>query len=565
MNTRWKFAAAVLGAMTGIAACAAGESSGKTGGTTMGTGGAQSSSTQTTTSSSSRTRRAPARPLRARAARAGAARASAVRAASAAPGFGGSGFGGAGGGSVMCGATEPLCGNGMVDTGEDCDGTNFGGKTCATVGPFGGGTLACNVCCHLIVSGCTPAENCTNGFDDNGDGLTDCMDPTCFGKPGCIDSCMPTFPGTLSDNYGDTTGRPHTHNASCSSSSPGGEYILQFTAPASGSLALDFQNWSFGANFSVSIRTTCADDSSEIACSSTPDPNTGDILLGAPVTAGQTYFLMVQGMTANDYGQFDLVVKQPPPEVFCKNLKDDDLNGYTDCDDPNCQAKPACVPGKNPTGSACTVNTDCSASANNPVCLDTLGFPGGYCSQWCSAANPCPSGDVCYTAFALSKDGVCLQGCTQASDCNTAAGYTCVAVGGGASACMLAETACNDYIDNNFNNLIDCQDPECQPQPDCTPGAGVVGSPCTLNNQCAASATANNPICLDQTNNMFPGGYCSHWCDPSVANDCGPLAICVPESQGTGNVCMSVCLTNAQCRPGYTCQNMGFSQKICHF
>ncbi len=33
----------------------------------------------------------------------------------------------------------------------------------------------------------TPAkkELCSNGLDDNGDGKTDCLDPTCFSNPGC--------------------------------------------------------------------------------------------------------------------------------------------------------------------------------------------------------------------------------------------------------------------------------------------------------------------------------------------------------------------------------------------
>ena len=48
-----------------------------------------------------------------------------------------------------------------------------------------------------------------------------------------------------------------------------------------------------------------------------------------------------------------------------------------------------------------------------------------------------------------------------------------------------------------------------------------------------------------------------------VANDCGAFAICVPQGPNSGNVCMSVCLTNAQCRPGYSCNNAGYSQKIC--
>ena len=46
----------------------------------------------------------------------------------------------------------PLCGNGTIDPGEDCDGANLGGATCASLG-FMWGTLACNPGC--MYTGCS--------------------------------------------------------------------------------------------------------------------------------------------------------------------------------------------------------------------------------------------------------------------------------------------------------------------------------------------------------------------------------------------------------------------------
>jgi len=50
-----------------------------------------------------------------------------------------------------------LCGNGKVDPGEygeQCDGTNFNGKTCATFG-YAKGKLSCKAdCSAIIVYGC---------------------------------------------------------------------------------------------------------------------------------------------------------------------------------------------------------------------------------------------------------------------------------------------------------------------------------------------------------------------------------------------------------------------------
>ncbi len=52
------------------------------------------------------------------------------------------------------------CGNGVKDGIEACDGTDLGGKTCASFG-FDGGTLACTTSCGFDISAC--AGICGNG------------------------------------------------------------------------------------------------------------------------------------------------------------------------------------------------------------------------------------------------------------------------------------------------------------------------------------------------------------------------------------------------------------------
>jgi hypothetical protein len=54
----------------------------------------------------------------------------------------------------------PVCGNGIVETGESCDGTNLSGQTCVGLG-FAGGTLACSGSCSFDTSGCTTGQTTT--------------------------------------------------------------------------------------------------------------------------------------------------------------------------------------------------------------------------------------------------------------------------------------------------------------------------------------------------------------------------------------------------------------------
>lgn len=50
-------------------------------------------------------------------------------------------------------STDSLCGNGKIDAGEVCDGSNFSGLSCSSYG-YNSGTLACSSCINIIISGC---------------------------------------------------------------------------------------------------------------------------------------------------------------------------------------------------------------------------------------------------------------------------------------------------------------------------------------------------------------------------------------------------------------------------
>lgn len=60
------------------------------------------------------------------------------------------------------------CGNEIVDTGEDCDGSNLNGQSCVSLGYAGSG-LACDANCAFDVSSCDPVATCSNGAVDPGE------------------------------------------------------------------------------------------------------------------------------------------------------------------------------------------------------------------------------------------------------------------------------------------------------------------------------------------------------------------------------------------------------------
>ena len=83
----------------------------------------------------------------------------------------------------VVGCDQYMCGDGIVDPGEECDGSDLGGATCDSIG-FTTGALACGSNCKLDVAACCndfcPAAN-TSACD--GDTVRNCvMEPTgCLG------------------------------------------------------------------------------------------------------------------------------------------------------------------------------------------------------------------------------------------------------------------------------------------------------------------------------------------------------------------------------------------------
>ena len=70
---------------------------------------------------------------------------------------------------VIITGTVPGCGDGVIQSGEECDGSNLNGKSCSTQG-FSGGTLSCNSNCTFNTSQCTTAPPPSGGGGGGGGG-----------------------------------------------------------------------------------------------------------------------------------------------------------------------------------------------------------------------------------------------------------------------------------------------------------------------------------------------------------------------------------------------------------
>lgn len=193
------------------------------------------------------------------------------------------------------GATGDVCGDGWIDPGEECDPGLPSAESCTPRG-FDGGFLTCGTDCRFGTQSCTGTESCFDGRDNDGDQLVDCADSACSAI--CGDACQ--APPTLTENSstsGTTGGHAAVLAASCSAAAPSGsEVAYQVTATQDGKLDIRLNS---EQSLNLSVRSSCSDAQSELACG-------GRTRLTLDAEAGETYFILVDGATDADTGQYSL-------------------------------------------------------------------------------------------------------------------------------------------------------------------------------------------------------------------------------------------------------------------
>ena len=162
------------------------------------------------------------------------------------------------------------------------------------------------------------------------------------------------------------------------------------------------------------------------------------------------------GLCAELASKFCEVCGGGPVEI-CDNGADDDGDGLVDCEDPDCIGDAAC--GCGPDGTPCDDGDPCTFG---DVCV------GGECV---GLPVDCDDGDPCTEDFC--DGGECVN--VPIPDCGT-------------------QEICDNGIDDDGDELVDCEDPDCANAPGCG-GSGLCGDP-GAGDCCTANGT---PFCDDET------------------------------------------------------------------
>jgi cysteine-rich repeat protein len=221
-----------------------------------------------------------------------------------------------------------ICGDGVVGPREFCDGAELNNADCYIFG-YSGGVLRCDSSCAYDFSRCTGTELCFNGSDDDGDRAIDCADSDCSASCAatCASATLVLDPGHANGN---TSGHASEVASSClpPGASSGSEVVFRVKPAVTGVLEATVN--SVGADFTLSIRKDCADESSELVCRNLGAGAGASETVRAAVTRGQDVFLVVDGADAGQDGLFVLDLASRP--IACG---DGHLDPGEGCDDHN--------------------------------------------------------------------------------------------------------------------------------------------------------------------------------------------------------------------------------------
>jgi len=262
------------------------------------------------------------------------------------------------------GDAAPSCGNGYIEMGEECDGENIAGRTCADLG-FASGTISCRADCLL------DRYNCEDGCGNNRiEGLEEC-----------------------DDGLGNSDTAPNACRTDCSSSRCG-DNVADTGEICDG---VDLMNVSCESLGFDSGTATCDTDCGGIdasGCEYVSDCGDGVLDAFDEVCDGNE----LSGETCLSQGYLS-----------------GDLACLADCSDYDTGG---CL---RPMGEPCTTDQHCEGGLCHSEAVN--GYPGGMCSEVCHPpADDCTDG-ICVEMY--GTENFCMPPCTTSQDCRP--GYGCFA------------------------------------------------------------------------------------------------------------------------------------------
>ena len=277
-------------------------------------------------------------------------------------------------------------------------------------------------------SGDNCEAECSDGADNDSDGLTDCDDPQCEG----LDSCARGSGGSAGAVVGTLYGIPYETDCDDQRDNDSDQLV------------------------------DCADpDCDDVCASSGGTGGTGGYpasggLYGIPYSGGSGgYVGGTGGYVMGTGGAYGI------PYELCYDGADNDSDGLVDCEDPSCFTYPTCVPvgGAGGEGGGPVANPG-GAGGTGGYVIGTGGAYGIPYELWCNNGT-----DDDFDGRADCADPDCYddEACWAAGG---QGGMYGIPWGGAAGSGAQVEI-CDDGVDNDDDELVDCLDDDCSLSMEC--------------------------------------------------------------------------------------------------
>ncbi|MEC9465796.1 MAG: LNR domain-containing protein [Myxococcota bacterium] len=415
--------------------------------------------------------------------------------------------------STVATGKNAVCGDGVAQSGEICDGTDFGfsDKTCASFG-FSGGDLLCNGTCDGFDTSYCVSSSCGNGTAEQGE-LCDGQDlqgESCEsrGFDGGILSCSSDCLSLIEDGcFGEDTSTTDPNPVCGNGVTESGETCDGPDLAGASCQSLGFDSGILGcasdcASYDVSSCTT--DTTSPAVCGDgiiEADEQCDGSNLGDSSCSSLGYSGGI--LTCNGSCRFDTSGCTEDPGCDCPASFIGDGFCDSDCNTAEC----------NFDGGDCDEPADCAVGCTSTMLGD------GTCDDACNVVScsydygDCSSTEVCSDLCAgWASDGYCDLSCNT-DPCAWDGGDCC------ASTCIDGTYTCGGSAGTNFS----CEDPDaCESTGTCESCSGLCGidSPANgLTCSCAVGCELNGTCCLDYAS-LCPSDEPGPDPDPGTGDGC---------------------------------------------
>jgi uncharacterized repeat protein (TIGR01451 family) len=367
----------------------------------------------------------------------------------------------------------PDCQDGCLD--QDQDGWGLpGGAEESTCNLLNGQPAPdCEDALAFVNPGASEEGACTNGVDDNCDGLPDCLDLACDGTSACLGESCGFVPAI---ECGETKNvEPVTNSFDCAS---GADAVFLFSPLSTETVEITVNSVG-NRRFLVHVLNECNPDGCATSVASTTSSCNAEGVTVAGAVAGQAMYLVADEFDVcpgAGSGAVELTVRCA--EV-CGGGADEDADGAVDCADSDCVGKSLCealdydndgvsngqeiICGTDPLIQADVPTTDALLDIDGDLtlnCVDTDDDGDSIDDVIELAACALTPGAKNDEAVYPGAPKLCQKSGVDA-DCNGQFDTL-------EDECGAVEQQCTDGADNDDDTAIDCLDSDCVSAPACS-------------------------------------------------------------------------------------------------